>query len=369
MNNDGWIDLLVTQQWGPVRYFRNQQGVLHEETERAELTRYSGWWNGIAAGDVDHDGDIDYVVTNQGLNTKYHASPEFPVLLYHGDFEGSGTLRIVEAAFENDILYPERGRSCSMAAMPSLGERFQTFRQFAKATLHEVYPSERLDEALRLQANTLESGVLLNDGSGVFQFAPLPRLAQVSPGYGVVLVDADGDGNRDIYLVHNSFSPQPETGHTDGGLSLLLRGDGDGTFTPVWPHESGLVVPGDAKSLAVTDLNMDGRPDFLVGINDGPVMAFENRSGQLEDFLQIRLRTDGTNLDAIGARVEVTLSDGTMQTAETYAGGSYLSQSTPALTFGLGGQEAESIDVRWPEGKTSHHELATGERRIVVVKP
>ena len=37
----------------------------------------------------------------------------------------------------------------------------------------------------------------------------------------------------------------------DGGLSLLLKGQGDGTFRCVWPDRSGLVVPGDAKSLVI----------------------------------------------------------------------------------------------------------------------
>jgi hypothetical protein len=90
----------------------------------------------------------------------------------------------------------------------------------------------------------------------------------------VVTLDVDGDGNLDIFMVQNSFSPQPETGHFDGSMSLLLRGSGNGEFNPVWPSESGLIVPGDAKSVGVVDLNSDGRPDFIVGVNDGNVLCF-----------------------------------------------------------------------------------------------
>jgi hypothetical protein len=69
-----------------------------------------------------------------------------------------------------------------------------------------------------------------------------------------VLTEVDGDGHADAYIVQNFFGPQLETGQMDGRLSLLLRGRGDGIFTAVRPAQSGLVVPEDAKGLAVTDL-------------------------------------------------------------------------------------------------------------------
>ncbi|MEO1065624.1 MAG: hypothetical protein AAFZ07_29795, partial [Actinomycetota bacterium] len=40
--------------------------------------------------DFDGDGDIDYAVTNLGLNTTYHVSEERPLRLYHGDLDGDG---------------------------------------------------------------------------------------------------------------------------------------------------------------------------------------------------------------------------------------------------------------------------------------
>jgi len=50
-----------------------------------------------------------------------------------------------------------------------------------------------------------------------------------------------------------------------------------GGFHPVWPNESGLVVSGDARSIALTDLNGDSRPDVVVTVNDGELRAFEAR--------------------------------------------------------------------------------------------
>ncbi len=369
-DGDGALDLLVTVEWGSVRVFWNRGGALEDRTAAAGLADLRGWWNSIAGGDVDADGDIDYAVMNFGLNTKYHASLEKPALLYYGDFAGSGEKNLIEAEFEGETLYPIRGKSCSTSAMPFLGERFTTYRDFALAPLGEIYTQRRLADAQRFEATTLESGVLINDGKGRFEFRRLPRLAQAAPGFGVVLTELGGDGHVDLYLVGNFFGPQPETGRMDGGLGLLLTGNGDGSFTPVWPRRSGLAVPGDAKGLATCDLNRDGWPDLVVTQNDDELLAFTNQRRTGPRPLSVRLRGKSGNPDAVGARVSVVSSDGITRTAEVYAGSGYLSQSAPRLYFGLGGEaEVMEIRVRWPGGHTSSHTPARERREVVIDHP
>ena len=63
-NGDAWLDLLVTCEWGPVKLSLNENGKLKERTREAGLADRLGWWNGIAARDLDNDGDVDFVVTN-----------------------------------------------------------------------------------------------------------------------------------------------------------------------------------------------------------------------------------------------------------------------------------------------------------------
>ena len=272
-NGDGWLDLLVTLEWGPVKLFLNDtKGKLIDATEQSGLGDLLGWWNGIAAGDIDGDGDLDYAVTNYGLNTKYKASKSKPALLYYGDFDSSGTPHLVEAKYEGSKALPRRGFSCSSGAMPLLKSKVKTFHNFAMASLEALYPLER---GTRWEVNTLESGLLINQGQGKFTFKPFPRLAQIAPTFGVVLHDVDDDGALDCVLAQNTYSPQRETGRMDGGLSLLLKGDGSGNFSPVWPAASGISIRADAVEVAVTDLNGDNRTDLVFSVNDGPVYAFE----------------------------------------------------------------------------------------------
>ncbi|NOX99004.1 MAG: hypothetical protein GXP30_04600 [Verrucomicrobia bacterium] len=376
-DNDGWLDLFITIEWGSVKYFHNTQGKLVDHTEASGLAEWTGLWNGISGRDLDGDGDIDYLVTNVGLNTKYTASKSHPELLYYGEFDDSGKTKIIEAGFEGNVCYPHRGYSCSTRAMPGLKEKFGSYESFASATLNRLYTRDHLAKARRFEVNTLETGILYNQGNGKFHFAPLPRLAQISPSFGCVLSDFNADGVSDIVLAQNSFSPQQETGNMDGGLSLLLQGqvskkNGNSNihFTPVWPKESGIVIPGDSKSVGTGDINQDGRPDLLFGINnEAPNLLLNTPNDNLS--LQIRLQGSKGNHHAIGAKVTVKCPGLPQQTAEIHAGAGYISQSDSSLYFGLGPASKASaftVTVKWPDGQISHHPYSASKSTDLLIK-
>jgi len=365
-DDDGWLDLLVTHEWGPVAVWKNQKGKLVNVSASAGTADLLGWWTGIGAADLDGDGDTDYAVGNLGLNTKYHASKEKPYLLYFGDLDGSGTPRIVEACHEGNILFPVRGKSCSTQAMPSLGDKFLTFHAFASATLPQIYDLPRLESAQRLSINELASGVLINDGKGHLSFRPLPRLAQVSASFGLAFSDFNADGNMDLVMAHNFYSPQPETGNVDGGLGMVLRGLGDGTFQPLRVDQSGFLLPGDAKALALTDLDGDTRPDLVATVNSSSPKIFLNRMVK-GDSLIIRLKGPNGNPRGVGSRVSLKLKSGKTLVGEVYSGSSYLTASSTDLFFSIPeGDEAVSLVVRSPLGKIIEQKL-TASTGVVVI--
>ena len=159
--------------------------------------------------------------------------------------------------------------------MPGLRSKLPTFHSFAIKSLEAIYSQSRLEKERRFEANALEAGIFINDGSGRFSFVQLPHIAPAFPVNSLVIKDLTNDDKPDIYLAGNSSSPQRETGNMDGGISLLLKGNGMGSFQAVWPNEAGLAGRGNAKGRALTDLNGDSKLDLVVSINDGELRAFE----------------------------------------------------------------------------------------------
>ncbi len=354
IDSDGRLDLLIATAWGPIRVMKqSSNGTFEDFTGHAGLADHSGWWQGIAGGDLDGDGDIDYIATNLGNNTKYHASREHPIKVYLNDFDGNGTFDIVESEYEGDILYPMRGRSCSSQAMPFITEKFESFHAFASAELASIYTKPKLEQSRILRLDHAESSVLLNDGSGHFEIRPLPALAQIAPGFGVCIEDFDGDGNLDAVVAQNFYSPQPETGRMSGGLGVFLKGEGDGTFSEVWPEESGVLIPGDAKSLATIDIDDNGTPDLVCGVNDSALLLLRNQTRRAGvRWSTISLEGLPGNPTAVGARLSIETSLGRMLVREISGGGSYLSQSSPRQYLPMGEKEwISKIRVLWPAGR------------------
>ena len=276
LDGDGRPDLVLAIEWGPVKVFHYSGAGFEDYSTRLGLSSLTGWWSALAVADVNGDGRPDLIAGNVGLNTKYSATAEAPAVLFAGDLDGSGRNALVEAGYDPDgSLYPLRGRSKLTQSFPWLRQKFPTFADFSRATVDSIFQPERLHAATRLTAAELASGIFLQQADGTFRFSPLPRPAQLAPINGFVVADLDGDGVPDLYCVGNFFGPEPMTGRFDGGVSLLLRGDGHGHFTPVSPGESGLVAIGDARAVArLSPVNPGGGPRLAVAQSQGPLLLF-----------------------------------------------------------------------------------------------
>lgn len=108
-DNDGDPDLALAIDWGAITLFENKGGDLTHISDSSGTAARKGWWRSLAAVDVDNDGDIDLVSGNVGTNTKYKSpSNEKPAMLYYGNMDGSGNMRIVEAKKGKDMNNRER---------------------------------------------------------------------------------------------------------------------------------------------------------------------------------------------------------------------------------------------------------------------
>jgi hypothetical protein len=110
INGDHLPDLVLAREWNSPAILVNGNGSLKDLTAGSGLGEFKGWWNSVITADIDHDGDLDLICGNYGLNTKYHPSAKKPVSIFYGDMDGSGQPRIVEAKYEGDRPLPVRGR-------------------------------------------------------------------------------------------------------------------------------------------------------------------------------------------------------------------------------------------------------------------
>jgi enediyne biosynthesis protein E4 len=354
VDGDGWPDLLLTLEWGQVKYFHNVGGKRFEDwTEKAGFASAgTGWWRSIATADFNGDGRPDYVVGNVGLNTQYHADPEHPALLFSGDFAGRGSDEIVEAYYENGQLYPWRSRTDLGAAFPpcSALPMEQRLRPRDAAGDPGSRPAGRGDAPGGHGA--AQRRVPEPAGRPVPFRAPAAHRAD-RPGRRHRGRRFRGDGHADIYIVQNSYAPAPAIGRFDGGLSQLLRGDGHGHFSPVPPIESGLVVPGDAKALAVLDLGNDGWPGFLVSRNGEATLAFRNRGVAGRHSIRVVLQGPPGNPQAVGARVTAEYADGTTQAAKSAPARATTASRPRPCSSAPRTQSAAAVRVQWPSGATT----------------
>ncbi|KAA3623198.1 MAG: hypothetical protein DWQ02_24845, partial [Bacteroidetes bacterium] len=138
-DQDNDLDLILAGEWMPISFFENNDGKLIDQTAAYGLENSTGWWNKIIAEDFDGDGDIDFVAGNLGLNYKYKASQEEPLHVYCSDFDNTGTFDIVLGYHEQGTIFPVRGRQCSSEQMPYIQEKFPTYKDFAEASIDEIY--------------------------------------------------------------------------------------------------------------------------------------------------------------------------------------------------------------------------------------
>ncbi|MEO8577820.1 MAG: VCBS repeat-containing protein, partial [Gemmatimonadales bacterium] len=248
-DDDGRLDLVVAGEWMPVRLFHQEQGKFVERTKEAGLSATSGWWNSVAAADLNGDHRADLVLGNLGLNSYIRATRDEPARLFVHDFFDNGTVEQILTFYKKGVSYPLAGRDEMLRMMPQLRSKFLTYASFGASRVEDIFAASELKKAAVLEARLFASSIALNNGKGAFEVQPLPIEAQFAPVYAILAEDFDGDRKTDLLLAGNFYGVTPVRGRYDASYGTLLRGDGNGQFHAVGSEETALRIDGQARDM------------------------------------------------------------------------------------------------------------------------
>ncbi|WP_422861954.1 VCBS repeat-containing protein [Flagellimonas sp. W118] len=273
IDSNGHNDLIAVGHWMSVSIFLNDGKQLSLRKNNG-LQNTQGWWNTIEVTDFDKDGDLDLVCGNWGLNTKFQASKEHPITLYLADFDDNDSREPVITYFHKGIETPFASKDELVKQMPFLNKNFLSYKDFAAASIQDLFGKEKLGKAEKKQILELASVYFENDGQGNFSKRILPKMAQVSSIYDIEIDDVNDDGYPDLLIVGNNYEISTQLGRLDAFHGLILQNNANGGFN--MSKSDGFDIFGAVRTLK--KITIAGKPSYVVGRNnDSPIFLVKNQ--------------------------------------------------------------------------------------------
>jgi tetratricopeptide (TPR) repeat protein len=333
INNDGLLDLFAGNESGPSQLFLNKgDGTFQDISHSAGIDRTS-FAKGVVAADYDHDGYVDFYVTNaSGSN-----------FLYHNNHNGTFTDIAKQAGVQGT------GRSFAAWFFDYDNDGWPDLF----VNTYNVSTEENLKTYLGLPYNTGTLKLYRNLGNGAFKdVTKETALDRVYMPMGANFGDIDNDGYPDIYL---------GTGNPSYGAlvpNVLLRNKEGKSFVDV-TASSGTGELHKGHAIAFADIDNDGDEDIITSIGgavpgDSHAFRLFENPGNGNDWISLKLVGVKANRAAIGARIKVTVKDQAGMERSIYrtvgSGGSF-GASPLQQHIGLGkSAQIVSIEILWPGG-------------------
>ncbi len=267
-------DLVITGEWMTPRIFSFKKD--HFVELPTNLSGLYGWWEQVAAADVNGDGKMDLILGNIGENFYLRPDSARPVKLWINDYDQNGNMDNMLSKTVDGKDVPVFLKHDLEFQMPILKKQNLKHGDFAKKTIQDLVPEELLKTSLVKKFNYCPSVVAINQGNGQFIIRKLPTMVQFSSVNAIQCTDLNGDGYPDLILGGNEFGFLPQFGRLDGSFGDVLLNDGKGNFSFMENARSGLNLQGQVRDIGLIKGQKKTRVLFL--INDEYPVLYETGS-------------------------------------------------------------------------------------------
>ncbi|MBT8231987.1 MAG: VCBS repeat-containing protein [Saprospiraceae bacterium] len=272
MDNDGDQDIVYCGIYMEVGILWNDNNSWTSRENSLQEVSLTGWWNDLNIVDVNNDGRLDIIAGNHGLNSRFKAQKDKPVCLHINDFDRNGSIEQILCRYEGDKSYPLALRHDIVKQLPHLKKKYLKYENYANQTIEDIFSEEERKNMLTLKAENLSTSIFLNTSDG-FKSVDLPDHVQYSPVYCSVVYDFNKDGIKDVLLGGNFDGAKPEVGRYDANYGVLLLGTKDGKFQYLDNSQSGLMMEGEVRDMAI--INISGKDMLVAARNNDTALIFE----------------------------------------------------------------------------------------------
>ncbi len=402
IDNDGWIDVFLTDYHGNNRLLRNTGERFEDITEQSGIKPDGEWATSAGFFDYDNDGDLDlfvvkYITYNKDIQQKAFRNKLliYPTpVMYQGVadqlWENDGTGKFTDISLKVGLdKLPSKGLAIGIGDIDLDGDQdifvandtaanhlwinegggnFREIAQLAGVAYSEIGHEEGsmgvdftdyngnglLDIAVTTYQDEVTDIYTQKESLLFFEMSDAVGVGASSRrrlSFGIDFFDANNNGDEDLIVANGHIEDNIEQNSdtvTFAQNDTLYENIGNGRFQDISEAAgSALQVKKVSRGLVTADLDGDGALDYITSNNGDTAQVALNKTADIGNFAIFWLEGEKANRSAIGTRLVAKMGDKTIQ-RQIMGAQSYLSVSDLRVHFGLGQNEKiDDLTIYW----------------------